>query len=154
MTMHIRPLTVDDLPRCYEYGRLFHAERHVTGTFSEEVFLKNWTLFLQSPIAVLFGLWRDDELVGGIGGICVADLTSGDMAANELFWYVHPSARGGSWPLRLVARFREWGKELGAVRLRMVHMLVEGDDPMAGKLPKFYERLGLRACDVAFDGPI
>jgi GNAT superfamily N-acetyltransferase len=151
---YIKPIRVDQLPLCYKFGRAFHEERDVPGTFSEETFCKNWTLFLQSPITTMLGLWKDGQLVGGIGGIVMADLTTGDMAASELFWYVDPEHRGGSWSVRLIKEFRAWGKSIGATRFRMVHMLMKTEHPSEVKLHALYEHLGLRAVEVAFDGPI
>lgn len=150
----IRPLTVEELPLCEPFGVAFHQEKAIPGEFSLQEFLKNWRLFLSSGIGVLYGLFRDGQLVGGIGGILTADVTTGTLVASELFWYVQPEDRHGTWPIRLVKTLREWGATKGATRFRMVHILMPNESPSTVKLAHVYRHLGLRPIEVAYDGPI
>lgn len=152
--MEIRPLALEDLLLCESFGHAFHAEKAIPGAFSLEVFLKNWSTFLGSGIGTIFGLWNGMNLVGGIGGIVVADLTTGELVVNELFWYVDPAFRKGSWPIRLLHEFRRWGREKGAVRLRMVHILMPNESASTVRLAHVYRNMGLRPIEVAYDGPI
>ena len=153
-TMQIRALTVQELPKCLPLGAAFMAEKQVPGTFSGDVFVKNWTSFLTQFPAVIFGLWKDTELIGGIGGMVFPDLNTGVPAAIEFFWYVGTEHRNTIWSVKLVLRFRKWGRDRGAQRFRMIHLLEPGEDPSTVKLAGFYQKLGLRPIEVSYDGPI
>ncbi len=149
--MEIRELTLEELPLCKPFGIAFHKEKDVPGEYSHETFMKNWTMFLTSKLGTIFGLWRDKELVGGLGCMTVPDITTGELIAYEFFWYVDPSERHGTWSIRLVKRFKQWAKERGAIRYRMVHMLMKDETPSTVKLARVYESLGLRPVEVAYD---
>lgn len=151
----IRPLTVEELPLCVRFGQAFMTEKQVPGEFSPEAFLKNWTLFLSAYPAVIFGLWDDKELIGGIGGMIFPDLNTGTPCAIEFFWYVDPAHRNTLGAARLPLTYKKWAKEHGAKRFRMVHLLEEGEDPKAVKLDRFYQKtMKLRPIEVCFDGAI
>ncbi|MGL5934086.1 MAG: hypothetical protein ACRCZI_00535, partial [Cetobacterium sp.] len=108
--LSIRPLTIDELPLCLPYGPAFMEEYHLPGTFSQKTFLQNWTLWLTSFPAIMFGLWEDVHLVGGIGGMIHPDLNTGDLLAIEFFWYVDPAYRNTLLAARLPLTFKKWGK--------------------------------------------
>lgn len=152
--LQIRPLTVDELPLCAPFGVAFMTEKQVPGTFSLEIFTKNWTMFLTQYPAIILGLWRGDRLIGGLGGMISPDLNTGEQIAIEFFWYVDADARHGTWPLRLLTRFRHWGAEHGAARLRMIHLLDLNESPSTVKLARVYAKLGLRPIEVGYDAPI
>lgn len=150
----IRILTPGEFPLCLPYGERFHQEMDVPGLFSPETFLTKWGQFYTLDLGAIFGLWRGDELIGGLGGVAVPDLTTGQLIASELFWYVREDSRYGTWPIRLVKTFQHWGRDRGAVRFRMVHLLRHDEDPSTVKLASVYRHLGLRPIEVAYDGPI
>lgn len=151
----IRPLTVEELPLCLPYGPAFMEEYALAGTFSNDTFLKNWTTWLTAFPAVLFGLWEDQHLAGGIGGMIHPDLNTGDLLAVEMFWYVDPAYRKTLLAARLPLTFKKWGKRNGAVRWKMVHLLAPDESPSTVKLAGFYEGVcKLKANEVVFDGPI
>lgn len=145
---------LEDLLLCEDFGIAFHAEKAVPGVFSLQVFLKTWSTLLTAGIGTILGLWNGTTLVGGIGGIISADLTTGELAVSELFWYVDPAHRKGSWPIRLIHELRQWGAQHGATRLRMVHMLLPNESASTVRLAHVYRHLGLRPIEVAYDGPI
>lgn len=151
----IRPLTVEELPLCLPFGPAFLREKDLPGVFSEEVFLKNWRFFLSSFPSVIFGLWQDRELVGGLGGMIHPDLNTGVRYAVELFWYVDPSHRKTLGAARLPLTFKKWGKRNGAERWKMIRLLKKGEDLSAVKLEAFYvDGLKMSASEVVFDGPL
>ena len=152
--MTIAHLTVDDLPLCEPFGQAFHAEKAIPGVFNLAHFLTNWERFLTSGLGTILGLWRHDVLVGGIGGVVTPDLTTGAFVVSELFWYVQPDARHGTWPIRLITELKLWGLAHGATRLRMVHLLMPNESPSTVKLSHVYRLMGLRAIEVAYDGEI
>lgn len=150
----VRPVRVEELTHCLPFGVAFMREKQVPGTFSQETFLKAWTAFLSSGQGVLYGLWNGDELVGGLGGFVYPDLNTGEPCAIEAFWYVRKEDRGTTWPVRLVHAFRKWGKKHGATRFRMIHLLMDGEDPSTVKLAGYYTTIGLRPIEVVYDGAI
>lgn len=154
-TLTIRPLTIEELPLCLPYGPAFMKEYELPGVFSPQTFIKNWTIWLTSFPAVMFGLWEEKHLTGGIGGMIHPDLNTGDLYAVEFFWYVDPAYRNTLMAARLPLTFKKWGKRNGAVRWKMVHLLATDESPSTVKLAQFYEKtLKLKANEVVFDGPI
>ena len=152
--MHITPLAIEDLLLCEKFGRAFHSEKVIPGEFSLDAFIRNWSYFITSDIGVIFGLYDGDSLVGGIGGVTTPDLTTGELITSEMFWYIDEACRHNRMALRLVDRLRAWGKEKGATRFRMVHLLMPGESPSTVRLASVYRRMGLRPIEVAYDGPI
>mgnify|MGYP003385239990 CR=1 FL=1 len=152
--MNIRQITIAELPLCLPFGQAFMTEKQLPDQFSEETFLNNWTAYLTRYNGVILGLWDEARLVGGIGGIVCPDVYTGVPSLTEMFWYVDESCRRTLLAARLQCRFRAWGKERGAQRFRMIHMLEPGETPSTVKLAGFYERMGLRPIEVGFDGPI
>lgn len=150
--MLIRPLDVDEIYLCVPFGYLFHEEKSVPGAFNPDVFMKNWTLFISSGNGVIFGLWKDETLIGGLGGYIFPDITTGESVANEFFWFVQKEDRRGSWPLRLRHEYQTWAKSLGAVRYRMVHLLEPNETPSTVRLAHVYRRLGMNPIEVVYDG--
>lgn len=155
VALTIRPLTIEELPLCLPYGPAFMKEYDLPGTFSPEEFLKNWTLWLTAYPAIMYGLWDNTHLAGGIGGMIHPDLNTGDRLAVEFFWYVEPSYRNTLLAARLPLTFKKWGKRNGAVRWKMIHLLSPGEDPATVKLARFYEGVcKMKASEVVFDGPL
>lgn len=156
--MYIRELDKDEFWTCQRFGEAFHQEKALPDQFNLDAFIKNWTLFYQTEKGIIYGLFDDGhQLIGGIGGILSDDLTSGIKTISELFWYVDKSKRHttGRWPLRLVTRLREWGKDRGAKRFRMVHILMPGENAADVQLADIYTHvLKLRPIEVGFDGEI
>lgn len=155
VALTIRPITLEELPLCLPFGPAFMQEKDLPGKFSEEIFLKNWTLFLSAYPSVIFGLWHDKDLVGGIGGMIHPDLNTGVRYAVEFFWYVDPAHRNTLGAARLPLTFKKWGKRNGAERWKMIRILKPGEDVSAVKLEAFYvDALKMTPNEVVFDGPL
>ncbi len=161
--MEIRPLTIEELPLCEPFGKAFHAEKDIYGQFSGELFVKNWTIFLTRCHGVIFGLWVDGILGGGIGGMVAPDLSAIDpvtwtpiIVATEFFLYIDPDYRKGDRWLRLIEQFRAFGKSKGATRFRIGAPILKGEemDRAAKALAHHYNKMGMRAIDLGFEGPI
>lgn len=156
--MNIRELHHDELWTCRVFGQDFHAEKAIPDEFNIDAFVTNWKNFYKANIGVIFGLWDDHGvLIGGAGGILAADITSGKMKMNELFWYVDKAKRhtSGRWPLRLLFRLREWGKHREATAFRMVRLLTQEETPHDGTLHRLYTNvLKMKPMDLSYEGPI
>jgi hypothetical protein len=138
ISLSIRPLTIDELPLCVAFGRQFFEEFHLRGVFNPAHFLTTWSGFFWSVPSVVLGLYRDDELVGGMGAIVSPDMFTGDQVATELFWYIGESHRAGTGALRLLGAFEEWGRRQSVDELRISHFKMKNGD----KLQKLYEHRG------------
>ncbi len=150
MNLTIRHLTIDELPLCEPFARGFFEEKKLPGTFSMDVFTQNWTAFLTKYPATILTLWRDTELLGGLGAMLTPDLFDGRLTATEMFWYMKPSARHGLGAFKLVDEFEAWGNRKGAVEFRLAHMLMPGEDPAHVKLAPIYKRRKYRALEVSY----
>lgn len=156
----IRQLTIAELPLCEPYGKAFHEEKQVPGTFNMTVFIQNWTLYLEKCNGVLLGLWNEDKLVGGLGGMIVPDITTGTPTATEFFLFIDKDYRGSSAWYRLIQRFREYGKSRGAQRLRMEQLILPAESDDLAKMLRenglacAYFKMGLRPIEIGWDGPI
>jgi GNAT superfamily N-acetyltransferase len=157
MNYLIRALTVHELYLCEPFGQAFIKEKGLPGPFDAAHFNKNWTMLLQPPYrGQLLGLWHDEALVGGIGGIIAPDMNTAVDVLNEFFWYVDPAHRMSSYSVRLMSQFKMWGIHHGAKRWRMVHLLSDGEteDPTSVRLAEFYKKRGFRPIEVTYDQPI
>lgn len=153
-TLLIRPLYIEEIYLCVPYGYQFHKEKQVPGEFNPEVFMKNWEQFILSGIGCIVGLWKDGVLIGGLGGVVMPDITTGQIVANEFFWFVQEGDRKGSWPIRLANAYFIWAKEKGAVRRRMVHILMPNENPSTVRLAHVYRKWNMRPIEVVYDGEL
>ncbi|MDO8547875.1 MAG: hypothetical protein Q7R68_11030 [Nitrospirales bacterium] len=147
----IRPLVLQELGDCEPFAKAFHEELQLPGVFSIEAFTKTWTFLLTAPTvaAVIFGLFEDDRLIGGLGAMIADDLNTGARTANEMFWFVDATHRKGSGAFRLVHEFERWGDQHDASDFRLVHMLSK--DGL--RFEKIYDHMGYRPIEVAYLKP-
>lgn len=76
--------------------------------------------------------------IGGLGWICMPCPNSGELQAQEAFWFVGREHRGAG--LKLLQAFEERAKSRGCTRLVMVHL----EEVMPAKLERLYARRGYR----------
>lgn len=149
----IRPLTLLEIPLCVPMGQRFHAELEVPGRFDPDVFIKTWTTFLTSYPSVILGWWKDEELVGGIGGLMTPDLFDGRVTATEMFWFVDATHRGGTGSIKLIRAFEEWASTQGAVEARLCY-LHHRDAETDTQFRRVYDRLGYTALETSYLKPL
>lgn len=85
-----------------------------------------------------------------VGMIAVCDLEhplTGQQYADEIAWFVEPAHRSGSIGPRLLAQVEVWAREK---QLHMVKMVA----PAGSDVGRFYERLGYRAVETAYQKEI
>jgi GNAT superfamily N-acetyltransferase len=113
----IREATKDDIPRLVELGRVMHTEasrlnklRYVPG--------KVYVL-LSSMVGAEHCFVRvveeQGEVIGGLVAAVEPHWFSTDLLAYDLALFVRPDKRGGLAAARLVAQYKVWAKERGAV---------------------------------------
>lgn len=150
-SLHIHSITPEELPDCIPFGVAFHQEMQLPGRFVPLVFLRNWERFLAEGHGTILGLYDEHEkLVGGLGVLLGPDLNDGRLVATETFWFVDAQYRQGRAPLRLLAAYRQWAQEHGAVEWRLVHLLTGPDSTRTEKLGHLYHRLGLRPIETGW----
>jgi hypothetical protein len=147
----VRPLTADEVPACVPFAQKFHAEMKLPGTIIPDVFLKNWLFFLANYPSVILSLWKNGELVGGLGAMIAPDILDGRLCANEFFWFVDPAHRSGRGAILLLTAYEKWAAKHGAVEVRMLH-LIGGETE--NTLSRFYERRGYRLIEMAYRKPL
>ncbi len=129
-----------------ECGNEFHEEAKLPGLFCRETFLNSWGTIIKLGFGALWRATEEDRLVGMFGALLSPDLCDGKIVAAEAFWFVRKSSRGGTVGLRLFREFESWGRNVGANRLIMTHLL----SSMPEKLKNFYEREGFVAAEISY----
>lgn len=132
----IREITCAEVPLLLDGARTFFAEGKLLGTLNPAPFVSGWQRLLNGGGGVLLGIYRERELLGAIGGLVFPDFPTGDLVAQELFWFVLPGQRGAG--LRLLRAFELRCAMRGAKRLLMIHLAGLNDAAMT----RVYERTG------------
>ncbi len=140
----IKQLEVEELAIAAKIGQQFWDEGALPGRLVPEVFVRNWTTLLGNGMGRIFGLYDGTNLVGALGAIIVPDLNDGDLTATECFWFVRKSHRGNG--VRLLLNFVKYAKEIGCVRVNMVHVFNEH----ANKLSKLYKKIGFSPVEIHY----
>ena len=140
----IKEVPVEDMDKAAELGTKFFQEAGLPGTLNPELFKKNWTYLIASGTGKMFGLYEEGVFVGAIGVIISPDLNDGELVASEAFWFIHPSKRGGG--LKLLLHFLSYAKEIGCVRVIMVHLFNQNRE----QLSKLYTKLGFAPVEVHY----
>lgn len=148
----VRPLEVYELPLCEPHGQGFYRDWPRHGIFDLETFIGHWTRLL-SIGAVLFGAWKEEELIGGLGTVLQPDLYDGHRIAQECFLYVAPEHRQSTALLRLLTAYHDFADQHDA-ECRIEHLLSPDEvDPREVKLAKLYRRLAYHPIAVAWSRP-
>ena len=93
---------------------------------------------------MIFALTDGETVVGMIGGMAYPEPYSGDLVAQEFFWYVRDGHRGGG--IRLYRAFEAWAREKQCLEIRMGHL----SDSMPEKLKRVYVALGFREVETNY----
>jgi len=113
-----------------EYGLAVEGERMVQMT--------------QILKEISFFLVVDQKVVGVIAGVKQENMTNGDLALQEVMWYVEKDHRANG--RALLQYFEEAAKNLGCSCVVMCLMCNSGKE----KLTRFYERMGYRPFEIQF----
>lgn len=140
----IRPARLEDLPRLGMMG----------ASFFDAAGLDRWYRYKPRAVAkVLADFMASDQAVllvaeGQTGPVGVAGAMAyrcwfddEHLTAQELFWWVEPSYRGGSIGADLYRGLEDWARELGCQTMEMSAL----DTLKPGALSVFYRRKGYGA---------
>lgn len=140
----IKLLTTDELPLCYEGGKLFFGEGKLPGGFDPTAFQLTWGGMIATGAGIVYGMFNGNKIEGALGGIIHRDLNNFDMVAVECFWYMLPGSRGNG--IALLNEFESWAKLAGAKRVAMIHLT----NLQPEILRKLYERRGYKEIEVHY----
>ena len=142
----VRALTREELQACLPLGLQFWQEAVRLDRFDPAVALRTWTRLIELDRGAIFGWWHEGRLAGMMGCILGPMLYCEGLCAEEAFWFVEPSQRGGFAALKLLRAFERWAIAKGAVMLGLAHYShLHGD-----KLPRLYARMGYRLREVHY----
>jgi RimJ/RimL family protein N-acetyltransferase len=138
-----RRATPDDLPEYRVMGAAFHRASPISGTisFDPEGFSEFYLKLLQNDDA---GVWvlEHEGYVAGIAAAIAYPMYFNPSArvAQELWWWIDPSARGTGAGNKLYAALQDWAQEQDVAALFMIALEDENVDKMA----RVYGAKGLR----------
>lgn len=141
----IKELKVEELPDAAVLGAKFFAESNLPGTIKAEIFEKNWRFLIDKGMGKIFGVYEQDKLVGALGAIIAPDLNDGELCVTEAFWFIAEAKRGEG--VKLLLHFMKYAKEIGCVRVNMVHLF----NSHADKLSKLYLRMGFSPVETHYN---
>lgn len=134
--MLIHDIACDEVPLLLDGARQFFGEGKLMGELNPVSFVAGWQKLLLGGGGVLLGAYRGRELVGAIGGVIFPDFPTGDLVAQEFFWFMIGGQRGNG--LRLLRAFEMRAAVHGAKRILMMHLADLNSEPMS----KLYSRMG------------
>lgn len=132
----IRDIACDEVPLLLDGARSFFAEGKLMGELNPVSFVAGWRQLLAGGTGLLLGVFEGRQLLGAIGGIVYPDFPTGDLVAQEAFWFMLPETRGRG--IRLLRAYEMRCALRGAKRLMMIHLAGLNDEAMG----KLYQRMG------------
>lgn len=143
----IRELPVEEIERTEECARAFFDESRLPGTLDLTYWNGRWrSIISELDIGAILVYESDNIIKGLLGGLCVRCTMTGDLEAIEAFWYMMPEFRGGIAGIKLIKAFEQWGKDRGALRIKMMHL----SDLNAKVMEGIYIRMGYTPLEVAY----
>jgi len=149
MSVTIRPATVEDIPCYMDLAAAFVAttpvshiipfDRDSTAAFIESALdNENMTVLVAED---------DGELIGITAAIAYPIyFNPAKLVAQELWWYIKPSARGGAASKLLFQEIEKWGMSKQAEAMFMVAL----DNDRIEAMVKLYGRLGYTPTERTF----
>ena len=137
----IRKATTEDLPKLLNLAQEFYASSEFLEGFNLNIFVANWSNFINNDIGVI---WILNEFDGILGAVKYPDINSGELVATEFFWFVSPDKRGDG--IKLLREFEKWAKEVGCKKIFMVYLM----DSMPEEMKSVYKRYGYKPMEVHY----
>lgn len=140
--MNIRPAQIDDIDVMERMGRDF---AHAAGQseIDSEVLRQTLVNLMENGISLVA---ENGTVKGAIGGLVYPSWFSGELIAQELWWWCDPEIRGTSTALKLLLSLENEAKNRGATRLMM--LCLDGLD--GDRIANIYTRLGYHAEERTF----
>jgi RimJ/RimL family protein N-acetyltransferase len=147
--MIVRNATKDDLAQYVELANDFHTASPMNGIaeFDREGYATFYINALNNPD---IGIWlaEIDSKIVGITGAMVYPLyfSPTHLVAQELWWWLTPTARGSGAGAKMFNQIEQWAKEKNAKSLFMIAL----EDNRADKMEKVYIRAGFTPLERTF----
>lgn len=147
--MLVRNATEDDLAQYVVLAKDFHAASPMNSIaeFDIEGYSTFYINALNNPD---IGVWlaEIDSKIVGITGALVYPLyfSPTHLVAQELWWWLTPTARGSGAGAKMFNQIEQWSKEKNAKSLFMIAL----EDDRADKMEKVYIRAGFTPLERTF----
>jgi GNAT superfamily N-acetyltransferase len=147
--MIVRKASESDLPQYVKLAQAFHAASPMHGSISFDI--KGYSEFyLTSLTNDSMGIWlaEIDSAIVGISGALLYPLyfNPAALAAQELWWWLTPAARGSGAGKQMFKQIEQWAKERNASALFMIAL----EDNKAKKMENLYIRAGFKPMERTF----
>ena len=116
----------------------FFGEGDLPGELDNDRFLSIWEMWLAQGAGIVIGAWREDVMVGAIGGLLAFSHMSGDLELNEMFWFVAATERKTGVGIRMLDAFEDEARKRDVVRVTMVHLA----NPIGEKVGEIFKDRG------------
>jgi GNAT superfamily N-acetyltransferase len=147
--MLVREATANDLEQYVVLAKDFHDASPMANIaeFDAEGYSN---FFLSSLNNSDIGIWlaEIDSKIVGITGAMVYPLyfSTAHLVAQELWWWLTPTARGSGAGAKMFKQIEQWSKEKNAKSLFMIAL----EDDRADKMEKVYIRAGFTPLERTF----
>lgn len=142
----IRPITAEELWLTRACAEGFFKESGLPGELRFDYWMSRWEQLIKDlDIGVILAYFRNGDIKGLLGGLCVPCTMTGQLEAIESFWYVQPEIRGSIAGPKLLKAFEAWAINRGASRIKMAYLTHVNPLPMAS----MYARMGYSALETA-----
>jgi len=143
MSVTIRQANIDEIPGVIAVMKAFENESEFV-TVEVEYSAAKYINLVNIGIGALFVLYKEGQIIGGMGCIKAPDLHDGKLTAIETFWLVLPEYRGHG--MKLFKAFEKWSDDQGCQKNAMIHLA----DSFPSQLDKLYQREGYRLAELHF----
>jgi GNAT superfamily N-acetyltransferase len=149
MELIVRNATKADLDQYLVLANDFHDASPMNGIaqFNVEGYASFYKNALNNPDV---GIWlaEIDSKIVGITGALVFPLyfSPSHLVAQELWWWLTPTARGSGAGAKMFKQIEQWAKEKNAKSLFMIAL----EDERADKMEKVYIRAGFTPLERTF----
>ncbi len=140
----IREADITDVQALMKLALRFHESSPYSDKVPVDEGMLRQTIggLVQRDSGRVFVLERNDRIVGMLGVLAFPHWLSGEIVAEELFWWVDPDERGRG--TALMERAEKWADTIGACHFQMVAP-VDAD-----KLERVYGRKGFTPLERSF----
>jgi hypothetical protein len=146
--LRVHKLSEVDPDKIIRLGSQFFLEFKLPGIFSGDYFIAVWEEILRGGSGAMWVSIQNNDIVGGIGGVLSPDLFTGDTMAMEAFWFMRRDCRGSFDSVKLLTTFEEWGIQVGAKRIVMIHLCPDNYSHLQAE--SVYQRRGYIPLEKSF----
>jgi hypothetical protein len=145
--MEIKQVKSDEVHKIVEMAKQY-TDNIPHLNYNEEHSIKSIKEFLDNDIGVMFLLFDNDIVKGGICGIKYPCILTGELVAVELFWYTDRNTP--KFGVQLLDLFEQWAKDSHCKRVAMIYLPCS----MPKQLHTFYENRGYLLREMHFEKEI